>query len=237
MMDKVNQIPNGNEGSIEPNVDSTKALEAGAVPIPANMTLNATEIIPEAHGITGTATFNNYLNSISNLIPNGTITLVDLYWAIREPELFKVITDTANKIYKIDGMQKSARYSDYKRKNFSYVTFGGTFTMRCNSCVIAPSGYYCLDIDNLDDVVAYKKRIIAIEDPAFETEFLFTSPSGYGLKWVISIDSDASYDNTFKGIQQYIKTTYDIEMDSTPDISRACFICYDDNCFINPKYF
>ena len=61
--------------------------------------------------------------------------------------------------------------------------------------------------------------------------------AGDGLKWIIEIDtSRASHLDYFLAITNYIKQTYGILIDqSGKDISRACFLPYDPNCFINQK--
>lgn len=75
-------------------------------------------------------------------------------------------------------------------------------------------------------------------DEALETVLLFTSPSGDGVKWIVSIDIDEySHWHWFKAIAAYVKATYQLEVDgSGKDISRCCFLPYDPEVFINPKY-
>jgi hypothetical protein len=67
---------------------------------------------------------------------------------------------------------------------------------------------------------------------------MFVSPSGDGLKWIIPIDlTKAKQADYFKAIANYVKKTYQLEIDhSGKDISRACFLPQDINAFINPKY-
>jgi hypothetical protein len=63
-------------------------------------------------------------------------------------------------------------------------------------------------------------------------------PSGDGLKWIVEIDlKQGSHQENFLAISNYIKQTYNIEVDkSGKDISRACFLPYDKEVFINSKY-
>ncbi len=77
-----------------------------------------------------------------------------------------------------------------------------------------------------------------LNDEYFETELLFVSPSGDGLKWIISIDiTEATHQNFFQAIANYIKEVYQLEVDkSGKDISRACFLPHDPEVYINPKY-
>ena len=77
-----------------------------------------------------------------------------------------------------------------------------------------------------------------MQDEYFETELLFVSPSGDGIKWVIPIDiSKATHQDYFRAIASYIKQAYGLDIDqSGKDVSRACFIAHDAEAFINPKY-
>ena len=75
-------------------------------------------------------------------------------------------------------------------------------------------------------------------DEYFETELMFVSPSGDGIKWIIPIDITIATQSTFfKAVANYIKKTYGLEVDqSGKDVSRACFLPHDAVPFINPKY-
>ncbi len=56
---------------------------------------------------------------------------------------------------------------------------------------------------------------------------MFLSPSGNGLKLLFKIDPELHL-ASFKGIEKYLKETYDLSADpSGKDVSRACFISYD----------
>jgi hypothetical protein len=75
-----------------------------------------------------------------------------------------------------------------------------------------------------------------LADEYFDTQLLFVSPSGDGLKWIIEIDTrKAPHGEYFASVANYILQTYSFEVDkSGKDISRACFIPFDPNAFINP---
>ena len=93
-----------------------------------------------------------------------------------------------------------------------------------------------MDLDHIDDVNGLKWRLI--NDSLFETLMAFRSPSGDGLKWIVEIDlSQASHADYFRAVANYLFQTYGVEADkSGKDISRACFLPHDPNCFINSKY-
>jgi len=66
---------------------------------------------------------------------------------------------------------------------------------------------------------------------------LFVSPSGNGLKWIISIDTRRmSHSNYFAAVANYIQQTYGVEVNkSGRDISRTCFLPHDPQVYINPR--
>lgn len=124
----------------------------------------------------------------------------------------------------------------FKAANFDYCTFSGLFRKRSDQALISHSGLLCLDFDHLANVDELRSHLLA--DDYFETVLLFRSPSGNGLKWVIEIDtSQASHAEYFRAVANYIKQAYSVEIDqSGKDISRACFLPHDPNCFLNPKF-
>jgi hypothetical protein len=85
----------------------------------------------------------------------------------------------------------------------------------------------CLDFDHLSNSAEIKQ--ILLKDPYFETEMLFVSPSGDGLKWVIPIDTDrAPHRDYFMAVSNYLEKIYNLKPDpSGKDISRACFLPHD----------
>ena len=124
----------------------------------------------------------------------------------------------------------------FKAENFDYVTFSGIFSKRSDSNLLKHSGLITIDFDHIPEVENLKKQLL--NDEYFDTELLFVSPSGDGLKWIIPIDlTKGSHQLLFNAIAAYLKKTYQLEVDkSGKDISRACFLPYDNNVYINPKY-
>lgn len=98
------------------------------------------------------------------------------------------------------------------------------------------SNLICLDFDHLPDTESLFQRLL--KDEYFETELLFRSPSGHGLKWVIPIaENRLSHAEYFRRVSFYIKQPYGIEPDrSGKDLSRACFLPHDSQTYLNPKY-
>jgi len=127
--------------------------------------------------------------------------------------------------------------SSYKASRFDYCTFSGSFKSRSDKMLVKHSGLLCIDFDHVKDIETLFAKLL--KDEYFETQLLFRSPSGDGLKWVIPIKvtDENSHLKYFKSIDVYIKRTYGVEIDkSGKDISRACFLPYDPNAYINTKY-
>ena len=89
------------------------------------------------------------------------------------------------------------------------------------------------------------KRLL--DDFYLETKLLFRSPSGDGLKWIVPIDPfkhrlgaftlQEAHSLNFEAVFNYIQHKYNVEVDkSGKDVSRACFLPYDPEAYINPKY-
>lgn len=178
--------------------------------------------------------FSFFHSPISNINPQQSFTLLEAYKYI--------VGDTAQERTArlrtlIGNADKSARM--YKASNFDYCTFSGIFCKRIDSALINHSGYLCIDFDHVGGdaaCIALKEKLL--NDEYFETELLFRSPSGDGLKWIIAPDgiSKETHGKYFAAVSNYISQTYGVEADkSGKDISRACFLPHDKHAFINPK--
>lgn len=173
--------------------------------------------------------FSFYKRPVKNTIPDKEINLVEIYNLVKS-ESYKSNTEYHR------GISDKAEARTYKAQNFDYVTFSGIFSKRSDKALLKHSGLLTIDFDHIPDIEALKQALV--QDEYFETEFMFVSPSGDGLKWVIPIDlTQGSHDFLFRAVAAYIRQTYSLEVDKTgKDISRACFLPYDDDVYINPKY-
>lgn len=174
--------------------------------------------------------FNFFKAPITNTIPYKSIGLAEAHEVIsgtyfqKQTQHLRSITDKKEN-------------SIYKKNNFPYVTISGTFSRRNEKALIKHSGLIAIDFDHLQDVHNTKTKLLV--DTYFDTELLFISPNGNGLKWIISINISDKYPHKtmFQAIYNYIKRTYSIEIDKAcKDVSRATFLCYDPDAYINPKY-
>jgi hypothetical protein len=174
--------------------------------------------------------FSFFKAPIKNTTPLDNVTLFEMYTFIRDVTF-------AHKTEELRAITDKKEAKQYKVNNFDYVTFSGTFSNREDKSLIKHSGLITIDLDELSNLEEVKLQLL--NDEYFETELLFTSPSGDGLKWIVSIDlMKATHLEYFNGISNYLLTTYKLKVDASgKDVSRACFVPHDRNCYINPKYY
>lgn len=174
--------------------------------------------------------FSYFLHPISNTIPYDEVSLINIYDLLKT-DLYKGQTEKLRSIKNPESARK------FKLQNFDCVTFSGIFSKRKMESLIQHSELLTLDFDHVQDLGKLKKALLL--DEYFDTELMFVSPSGNGIKWIISIDIKMlSHKDWFRSISAYIKSTYNHVVDkSGSDISRACFLPYDPEVYINPNYF
>lgn len=171
--------------------------------------------------------FSFFKRPITNTHPNGVMTVRDVYEAIIS-EKYKPQTTELRSIRQHGDARR------YKAGNFDSVTFSGVFTKRNDSSLVKHSGLMTIDFDHVENLPALKELLLA--DKKFQTELIFDSPSGDGLKWIILIDLvKGTHREWFEAIAYYLEATYDLKIDSSgKDISRACFLPYAPSAYINP---
>jgi hypothetical protein len=177
----------------------------------------------------GEARFSFFKAPISNTRP---------YKAISLPDAFRYIVGhfAAQRTAQLRTFSDPRKARIFKAANFDYCTFSGTFTSRSDKALIRHSGLLCLDFDHVNNARTLFDRLL--RDEYFETQLLFRSPSGDGLKWVISVDDDSSeHTGFFTAVANYVYKTYGVTVDkSGRDISRACFLPHDPDAYLNPAY-
>jgi hypothetical protein len=179
-------------------------------------------------GEVGEASFSFFKAPIRNTTPHKTVSLVQVYNAIKG-DYYKQHTE------KLRSISDTAQARKYKAANFDYCTFSGIFSTRNDKALVNHSGLLCVDFDHLQSVELLRSQLL--QDEYFDTQLLFVSPSGDGLKWIISIDTTkAPHHEYFAAVANYVRQTYGVEVDkSGRDLSRACFLPYDPNAYINPS--
>ena len=191
----------------------------------AQKSVYKSEVLPKEE--TPLAVFSFFKAPISNIKPHKTVSLLDTYNYI--------VGDFAkDRTEKLRSFSNTKTARTFKAANFDYCTFSGTFSSRNDKALIQHSGLLCVDFDHLKSIQTLFERLL--KDEYFDTQLLFRSPSGDGLKWIIPIDiTQTTHSNYFAAVANYILQTYGVAVDkSGRDISRACFLPHDPQAFINP---
>lgn len=173
--------------------------------------------------------FSVFKHPVSNIFPEKEISLIEAYLGIKS-------TAYRDRTNYLRGLKDKDHIRKYKATEFDYITFSGTFTRRNDKALVNHSGLLTIDFDHISNIPELKN--ILLNDEYFETELMFVSPSGDGLKWIISIDLNVcSHKEWFLAVSNYLKATHNMEVDgSGKDVSRACFLPYDLEVYINPVY-
>lgn len=109
------------------------------------------------------------------------------------------------------------------------VTISGEFSERKAKGLIKHSGYIIADIDDVEDPDDLKAQLC---EDRYVTA-IFTSIGGHGLAVVFKIDPRRHLD-AFNGISEYLFTQYSIVVDTSgKDVSRARFVSYDPEIYVN----
>lgn len=117
--------------------------------------------------------------TIQNIETCRAITVVDVYRYL-VGHYAKPQTDT------LRSLTSSSEAKKYKATHFDYCTFSGLFRKRNEKELIQHSGLMCLDFDHVGNTDRFKEKLL--KHDYFDTELMFTSPSGDGVKWIIPID-------------------------------------------------
>ncbi len=179
--------------------------------------------------IADTFQFSFFRKPIHNTEPLRAVGIVDIYRYIigsyAEPQT-TALRMLANK-------DEAKRY---KATHFDYCTFSGLFRKRKEDELLMHSGLMCIDFDHVPDLGNLKQRLLA--DEYFDTELMFVSPSGDGLKWIVSVDLQGmEHSRFFRAIANYLMHAGYPKVDmSGSDVARSCFLPHDPCAFINPKY-
>ncbi len=177
--------------------------------------------------------FSYYYKSITNTKPCRNINLLQLYEVIKNPKYFEKQTNELRRI--ADKTQRA----NFKQTQLDFVLFSGIFPpyKRNSQSCEKPSGYLCIDIDHVKtDMNELKKKLIA--DSALDVQLLFVSPSGDGFKMVIPYDLQEfpEFLEFYQVAETHFLELYKLQIDKAcKNIDRACFICFDNDVFINPK--
>lgn len=168
--------------------------------------------------------FSVYHAPIKNITPLKNITLEQVHKVIISNK-YKAITSELRQT--TDKQQQN----EIKASKLDYVTFSGIFSKRANNGLEQHSNLFCIDLDNLNNVVETKSRILELLPPSL----MFVSPTGNGIKLVYKVNiAEAEHIDYFKAFEQFFKTELSLTIDDKcKDVARACFLCYDSEAYLN----
>lgn len=172
--------------------------------------------------------FSDFTAPIKNVIPQKEVTIRDIYEYIIGDKAKSATAELRN-------IKEHKSAQAFKATHFDFCTFSGTFTQRSASHLTSHSGLLCIDFDGLQNVEEVKEMLI--NDKYLNTRLIFRSPSGNGIKWIVSIDlTRATHQEYFDAVMAYVKNTYDIEADkSGRDVCRSCFLPFDPEAILQDK--
>ena len=125
---------------------------------------------------------------------------------------------------------------DELKKHLFVITWQGIFSRKNNNGCVSLSSLVCIDIDHQSgqDLVGIKQ---VISSWPYVLAF-FTSPSGDGLKVIISTDNYSidDYGNCYRQVEKLFTDAFGIKPDSRcEDLSHPCYISHDPGIYYNPN--
>lgn len=166
-------------------------------------------------------------------VPSHTATVADLWSYIRG-------TEARAATAALRAEPDAGRQRTLKALTLSYCTPFGTFSYRNTQHLLRPSGMMVADFDHIDDQHQLQQlRQALIDDPYYQTDLLFVSPRGHGLKWFVHVGDlgGESLADCFRSISRHVQFQYGYIIDeSGKDIPRPCYLSHDPDCYINPRY-
>lgn len=174
--------------------------------------------------MTRVSIFQNFHNPVQ------TITLQDLISNIKTG----TYQDDVNTIRMAIGMGKPER-ADELKKNLLAFTPSATYSGgRKKEFIQEYNQIIHLDFDNIDeeDLLQITTQTASIS----YTLACFRSPSGNGLKVFTQVDSLVQHhDLAYKQVQEYYEKQIGINADpKCKDVTRLCFVSFDENAYYNP---
>jgi len=121
---------------------------------------------------------------------------------------------------------------DIEKKKLHAILFGGLAVNRTDNDINEPSGLMVTDYDHLP-LDQYQRIWDKLKNDK-HTVLMFRSPSGDGIKAVVSIpkSSKDDYRKRFKAYEEYIKEPEYFD-EKNSNISRLCFVSYDPDLYTN----
>ena len=151
-------------------------------------------------------------------------------------DVFKILDSIKNGTHK--GLIAKARLindnkkrSEFKWFNLPAATFNGKFSYRQADKLIKSSGLATLDYDHVENL---SELIESINKDEY-TFSSFISPSGDGLKVLVKVppvDNDTQYKEYYSELSKHYSKYGEVDP-ANSDISRLCFLSYDEDLYLN----
>jgi len=172
--------------------------------------------------------------SARSTTPERSLTVADLVALIRTPAPRVAGTIIRARQALADG--DTERFAALKRE-LPAVSIAGTFSARNNKGLLAHSGLMPIDLDHLDPAAMAEAKTWLRDDP--HCAFLYTSPSGSGLKGAYCIDTrpidDAGHKIAFAAVRNHLRERHHLDLDpACKDVARLAFLSHDPECHHNP---
>ena len=165
--------------------------------------------------------------------PKSGLTIYQVYRVILGEGLnnnLRSLTEELRSLSDPDPKREHDLRRDFKKQNFSAISFGGEFSERSNQKLLRPSNLVCLDFDHIgttEQVEEMKQRIS--QETELDPVLLFISPSGDGLKVVVNvrqeIRDDKDFKQAFKSLRRFCQERLNLNPDEArKDISGLCYL-------------
>ena len=139
------------------------------------------------------------------------------------------------------GTATEQQLREYKLLQFDAVAAAGIFSYGNAASLTVRSPFVVVDVDDLSSTEEAREiQQTLINDKEVVTALCFVSPKGRGVKWWVELPEwcqGLKFDEQYAALSRYVGYEYGILADSTgSNVNRLCFLPYDNECFINPKY-
>lgn len=166
----------------------------------------------------------SYYETVKSVIP------------LKTPTIYKVLEDIKNGKYKeqiknVRLLINDKPKRDIEKAKLPLIGYCGVFVTRAKDKIKTPSGLALLDFDHVDSLTDLRHNV----DNDYFTMASFISPSGDGLKVLVKIplvDNDSDYKSFYLKLQEHYNQYFKTD-NATKDISRASYVSYDPDLFLN----
>jgi hypothetical protein len=141
-----------------------------------------------------------------------------------------------DKVAVLRKISEQAARQEFKKKNLDWFSFSNFTNGIRRDEMFLNTSYMTVDLDHLGENLSKTRTQLKADTKVF---CVFDSPSGDGLKVIFHLDQPVTSEEEFrrkhKECQAYLRETYEVTVDTDDDPSRACFLSYDPEIYVNPS--